>query len=268
MIQAVTFNTIGRFGNNLFQYAAARLLANLLGVNFHSSINASSYYNIIEDIRHPIIGPVKALNDYDFKHIIQNIDNPEFRKSLCNSEAQAITLSGYFQYSWVYNKYKDLTRSFFILPEQEVNDKDLVMHIRLGDFFHSHYNSEIIDPQWYIDIINQQSYEKLYIVVEAPTNIHEENYLANFKEFNPIIVSGSLIDDFNFLRKFKKTIVSNSTFSWWATFLGVGEDIILPENYNYFGVTMSGHHDHQEIYEVRGLGKRIPCKFVDIYPAK
>jgi len=56
MIQAVTFNTIGRFGNNLFQYAAARLLANLLGVNFHSSINASSYYNIIEDIRHPIAG--------------------------------------------------------------------------------------------------------------------------------------------------------------------------------------------------------------------
>ena len=87
MIQAVTFNTIGRFGNNLFQYAAARLLANLLGVNFHSSINASSYYNIIEDIRYPITGPVKALNDYDLKHIIQNIDNPEFRKSLYKSEA-------------------------------------------------------------------------------------------------------------------------------------------------------------------------------------
>lgn len=265
MVETATFGTEGRFGNNLFQFAAGKLLSKILNLNFHNPLDPKNYFNIFNNETATINNPIKYINDNEFKHIIKNSYDSNFLLQLKNSNIKTLFCAGYFQYSWALDMYCDEVRKFFILPDVQINNEDLAVHIRLGDFKFCHYNSGIIDYNWYLDILKNKQYKKLYIIVEAPTCKEEENYLKKFETFNPSFISNSPFEDFNFLRKFKKVIISNSTFSWWASFLGNAEEITLPENYNCFGVKMSGCHAHQEIISVRGRGERIPCKFIDIY---
>lgn len=266
MNQAVTFNTIGRFGNNLFQFAAAKLTAHLLGLPIHNPLEPESFFNIFKTEKNNTPQPFINFNDNNFKELILNAKNKTYIDHIKNNFNGTLYLNGYFQYSWAYGMFKDVVKDFFTLPQTEINETDIAMHVRLGDFYFCHYNSGIISPEWYLNILKTKTFNKLYIVVEQPTNKNEEEYLLKFNSFNPVIVSNTLIEDFNFLRKFKKIILSNSTFSWWAAFLGCSQEVTLPENYNCFGVDgFSGKHEHQEIWDVRGFGEKIPCSFIDVY---
>lgn len=268
MIKNVTFNTIGRLGNNLFQYTACRLLADLLDVDFISPIKSIDYFSILKDSESTlnISNSIRDINDFEYKDIINSIEsNPNYINDFKSQSFETIRCSGYFQYSNIINKYKDKVLNFFNLNHVEINTDDLVIHLRLDDFAHSRVNSGIIDYNWFIDIIKTKTYNKLYIVVDKPTMTEETEYLNKFLYLNPIFISGRAVDDFNFLRCFENIIISNSTFSWWAAFLGAAKNITLPENYNHFGVEINGFHAHQEITDIRGIGYRIPCKFINIY---
>jgi hypothetical protein len=265
MIETVTFAPKGRFGNTLFQYTAAKLLAHFLGAKVHNPLSPADFHNIVAPEKHPVARPTRTIGDREFKSLLQHIGDGDAVAELLNGGSRSLLCAGYFQYAWLLDKYQDIARTFFTLANYETNDRDLAMHVRLGDFVFQRSNSGIIDYNRYVDILRRKSFGELYIVTDRPKSSAEERYLRKFDEFNPTVVSNSPIDDFEFLRRFRRIILSNSTFSWWAAYLGAAEEIVLPENYNHFGITRTGCHEHQEIHDVRGKGERIPCTFINIY---
>jgi hypothetical protein len=100
----------------------------------------------------------------------------------------------------------------------------VVIHIRLGDFNHQGTNSHIIDPAAYIRILRAIRLEEptvpILIVCAKPSCAAEENYLRLFEEFHPRFQHGTDIEDFAVLRSAERLICSNSTFAWFAAFLG------------------------------------------------
>jgi hypothetical protein len=127
-------------------------------------------------------------------------------------------LWGYWCHSRWYEAERRKIENFIRIPAVEaanerglVSDRDLVMHVRLGDYVE---HRAMIQPEWYDAILDAEKHERLYIVTDTP----DHPYLDHWKARKPIIVSRSPESDFHFIRQFKRIICGNSTFSWWACF--------------------------------------------------
>ena len=53
-------------------------------------------------------------------------------------------------------------------------------------------------------------------------------HIKQFEKYNPIILKGDTLTDFRSLKSFKKIIISQSTFSWWAAFLSDADEVFFP----------------------------------------
>jgi hypothetical protein len=134
-----------------------------------------------------------------------------------------IHLNGYFQDAKNYNFCRDEIKGFFKLPKVEQNTKDLVIHLRLTDYWCDRVRS-VINPTWYKKVLKFIDYRQLYIVVEP--HVSSKKYLKIFEPYAPIYVSESPKSDFEFIRSFDKIVCSNSSFCWWAAFLGDPKQVI------------------------------------------
>jgi hypothetical protein len=113
------------------------------------------------------------------------------------------------------------------------------MHIRLDDF---KGDNQIFDPVHLKNIIKEISYDKLYIVCDMLRQGWEKDYMKNFSELNPILISGSMLDDFKLMMTCKKILLSASTYSWMASYLNTNlQELYIP--YNTF------HGDDQNLAE-------------------
>ena len=130
-------------------------------------------------------------------------------------------VNGYFQNGDFFGDKRDIIKTFFNLPKLNINKDDIVIHCRLTDF--SGQNS-IIHPDWYLNILEKENFNKLYIVTDDPSSI---NFFKFFEKFKPIIISKSGKEDFHFLMSFEKIICSLSTFCWWAAYLGNAKKIYV-----------------------------------------
>jgi hypothetical protein len=90
-------------------------------------------------------------------------------------------------------------------------EKDLTIHLRCGDFWDHEKNcSQIFDPEDLKKLIKGVEYERLFIVANPATFDWEKEYYKEFDELNPIWINGNMGDDFDFLMKSNKLILSAS----------------------------------------------------------
>lgn len=159
-------------------------------------------------------------------HIITDGNCIEFMDKVQSTEDVAhLHLHGYFQKSWFYNQYRNEIKKMFVLPAIYKNTDDIVVHLRLTDYFWHRVNS-VISPEWYINIVKGQQYKKCYIVVEDhPTNKRYLEFLTHSIKNTEVVTGGSALDDFNFIRSFDRIVCSNSTFCWWAAFLSEASQV-------------------------------------------
>ena len=230
--KTIYYKLNGRFTNNLFQYFASNIIKKIYGydsIQFVDNILPDSYI----------------------------IDNNKFRE-ICNADmtgkkleidsGKNICLDGYFQRSEIFLHYKDYIMSIFndkntdkinrfisikdiVLYETKhtiPTENDLVMHIRLDDF---KGDNQIFDPEQLKNIIKEISYDKLYIVCDTLKQDWEKDYMKNFDELNPILISGGMLDDFKLMMSCKKLLISASTFSWMASYLNTNmSEVHIPYN--------------------------------------
>jgi hypothetical protein len=106
-------------------------------------------------------------------------------------------------------------------PPLEIFPTDVIMHIRLGDFREGKF---IIDPASQLQILREirrkEPDTRIILVCKAPATDAEHSYIRLFEEFHSIIQSGTELEDFATLRSAKRILATNSTFSWFAAFLG------------------------------------------------
>lgn len=202
---SVMVDYFGRLGNNMFQYAAGRLMSELEGVDLGSQWLHHEVIDVSPEIKWRYIESGSEV-------VVDDSSNWED----IHGKYSKIRMHGYFQSVGLWNNHGDRVSGFWDLEPVIKNTQDIVIHLRLADYFSERVQS-VINPNWYHSILREESFRKLYIVV-AP-HVTNKKYLESFRVYNPVIVSDTPKHDFNFIRSFDRIICANSSFSWWAAYL-------------------------------------------------
>ncbi len=161
------------FGNNLFQYMYARLLAEFhdgkvsvhdgkvsvkTSAKLKSSIKEFAALGIeLENLTSPRL---PSINIKDTKASIK------FYEKKFNGHN--FNLKGYFENYKLYIEHRDLIKSW-VKPIPKDNTRDLVFHLRLGDrlFIDACYQPGMkVSASQYVNAINKFKFDKLHIVTD------------------------------------------------------------------------------------------------------
>jgi hypothetical protein len=157
---------------------------------------------------------------------------------LADRSDRRLVFCGYFQRFDYYRSHIDKIRRWFAfepLPDVHgITKNDLFLHIRRGaDYAHAGFTLSL---GAHLRLLGQIDYARLFV---AGTGI-DENVRASLAPFSPIYAGSTAFDDFRFMTRFNKIIQSNSTFSWWASFLSQAEEIYTPlPDRNFPGVDLA-----------------------------
>ena len=256
---------VGGLGNQLFQTAAClkyrkqkeKVIISFLGdIHFPKRVNClnyiferpnwlyfdnSPYLNLStqfiaktsESLRFGSYLPLISINDRNFSSI-------NYR----SSAKSVLFLDGYFNQKWTYYNLKKAF-SQLKLRKIELNkehlkicNNEVIIHIRGGDFLKIP-NLNICNLEYYKRSINYAiSKGHLSFKLIAEDQLYGKDILKEIKKcFIDIKIemlnSDSIKNDFNLIRSSKSAILSNSTFSWWASFLSTSKkEFIVPKNFS------------------------------------
>jgi len=240
----------GRTGNRLFQYALGLLLARDKQCNFFAeplpffdSIN----YGTIYPIRHDALRTSSFGNNYYDYDILLNTDRD-------------IIIDSYVQKADIFLKNRKYLQNIFntknTLTTQPEYD-ELTIHIRETDYKAANVNSYLGDNT-YINIIKNSKFKKHTIVTD---NIDSQLIKTLVQNYNCKIFTKQMsvdwrypyfskneLDDFNYIKHSKNIFLSQSTFSWWAAFLGNPDQIIFPYNLTTGMWKLNPGHDDIDLY--------------------
>lgn len=231
------------FGNNLFQYNAARLLAAFHEQELVAVPPSSDYYGIEEfkkigiEIRPADLPDCEKVNETNFTHYF----NTQYKNS-------NLFVAGYFENYKFFKNNIELIKTWF--PEtRKHNTDDLILHLRAGDrlFYANEYDSKP-RAQNYINAIKQFDFNKLHIVTDMPAwktitveelqdmkfhiNVPEDKRVTaqqsvdyfnslvdGLSQFEPIHSKNSVAEDFSLIRGFNNILFQHGTLAWWAAVL-------------------------------------------------
>lgn len=219
----ITSELIGGLGNQMFQYALGRIIADIKNYNHRTtSINTlSRYFPNVCDImdRDTVDGNTMTVGYGSGHNYIQHVDMQPLLE-----HSGEIYLKGFFQKYCLYLDYRSKLQEIFKFDnnKKEIEDEDIVVHIRLGDYVQlNHY----LAPSVYLNIIDKLEYNNCIIITDDPNN----EFLKKFYSLrNCYIRSNPILDDFALIYNAKRVVISQSTFSWWPAFLGNQDRVYVP----------------------------------------
>ena len=251
----ITHNNIGysgRFGNQLFQFASTVGIArkNNYEVQFPikniyegkkqrlnnnqefvAKLDLTSYFDIDEKFFSNDIIINRSVNEVSF-----NFNSNLFRV------ADFTNIDGYLQSEQYFSHCSDEIKEILKIQPHFIEeakkllpktDKNLVgIHIRRCDYISSDNNHPFIGVEYInrgIEALNDKNNH--YIVCSDDYKWCEEQWGDN-KNFT-IIKSNSQFIDFTILTMCNDFIISNSSFSWWASYLSKNKEkkVIAPSNW-------------------------------------
>lgn len=245
----ITFEVGGGLGNRLFQYVLARLLAEKLGYDLITKFPVSHILTPTE--------PKKGKRYYENKlHIIETLETENLLERKFGE--RHIHLQGFWQEQKYYTPNRDAILGYFKEKATEKPDKEnIVMHVRLTDYKAFGFKGSVIHPDYYVDCLRREKYDRLFIVTDAP----QDSYFERFESYKPIFTRGNEKKDFWFLTEFDRIIVGNSTFSWWPAFLSNATKIYTPKCWIRNSVDI--RHKLHVINNGKCEGIQMPARFKD-----
>lgn len=218
----VRVNYVCAFGNNMFQYILARLFARCHKLQLTSAftpqkINANTtedHAQHVLSMTPPEVGEVVSGPEIVISDIMpRDPFDPGWPKA-------NYVFQGLFQRSrWYLDRMAEIRKFVVTAPVQPEHPEDLVINLRVGPDYRG--AGFMLHPKWYLDILKVEQFRKLHIVCDKIDN----DYLKNFSKYNPVVIRSGSSGDFNYLRRFKRIVCANSTFSWWAAFFSNAEKI-------------------------------------------
>ena len=239
----ISYKVQGRFGNNVFQYIATKLLITILN---DIGIKCEYKYNQTENAR--------MLSEFQYLQILQTIIiNPPVAHTIFSSN---IFLDGFFQFQEHILTFLNIIKQFFYdgnsdkindtysvkdfvseikKCKKSFNENDIVTHVRLDDFKQS---SVIINHSSIIKLIKDIQLNirggKVYVVVDKLKEQYEKDYISSLvKELNSEIISNeNMFDDLASLWFAPNLVCNNSSFCWIAGILGEAKKTWTPKQKN------------------------------------
>lgn len=218
----VQYDPAGRMGNRMFQYAFGYILSKLKNCEFFYGDLPN--FNIKENLY--TSRPNKPITTRSFGD--QYVD----MESLINHDGDII-VNSFLQKSSLYVDYRDELRALFNIKSDIINRGDLVVHIRETDYT---LVKAFLGYDFYKSLITSSKFDRVTIVTdnsncETVIRLVDDGYMLNTEgvvdTFNVCSDSRGM-QDFNTLMYSESIAISQSSFSWWAAFLGNHKNIIFP----------------------------------------
>ena len=219
MIEVQTiYNNVSKqgLGNRLFQYCWARQIAEHKG--FYFKVN-------------PILGFAETYNDIPGIKFFENeLITPEatqtFDMEQIYNHLGKVIICGYSQRYEYYSNNKQNIKKWLKIEDENLyeipTEDDIVVNVRLGDYVNLGWDLPIA---YYEEMLNSEKYKNAYIICDEPQNpkLNKLVSMGCIIKDNTQYEDKKYIADFIFVKNAKKVIIANSTFSWWAAFLGEGK---------------------------------------------
>jgi hypothetical protein len=218
-------------GNHLFQYVICRTIAERNGFNFF--IPEQGYLNEV------FSGIDFGIRDGDTVNTYVDSDSQFFNSEIFNI-SDFTHLTGFFQSEEYFQDREDRVKSWFRINKDEETEEILkefdpeifcYIHIRGGDNVGKSHNW-LAPKDYYSE--SMERIKKDFGISNFCIVTDDSNLSASWFPEIPI-VSRSLPVDFKLIYYSRFCIISNSTFSWWASWLSNKKIVIAPDywlNYN------------------------------------
>lgn len=243
----------GGLGNQMFQIAATFALS--------KDVNTDCFFDF-EDCYTPAQGfESNRYKDNFFKKIpnkkinfseLEGYLEPKFSYTKLPIKNN-IYLDGYFQSEKYFEEYKDDIKNLFYFDEDVKNQvnsflnsirnnkKITSVHVRRGDYLNNP-NYHISCPLGYYNVAMNKIEDSIFVIISDDIEWCKQNFKEKnifFSEFN------SEIFDLNLMIQSDNNIISNSSFSWWGSYLNQNNGLIIAPSF-WFGP--SGPKDIEDIY--------------------
>lgn len=244
---SVEVRFLGHLGNNLFQYALGRVLAEELDLALDCvAPGARPAFGRVEEasgIRDRLWTLTDAFSDVRLQVPGRDIRVPQYRQVmgeqlhwnghglnldwlLRHGADRRIVLRGYFQRSEYYLPWRERIRGWLRLPrvagEIEPGPGDIVLHLRRS------YDMRVLGRQitlrYYEEILEGHAFERIFVCglgLDAETR-------ARLARFNPIWLDLDAVATLRLLQAASQIAIANSTFSWWGAWLSDATRIFFP----------------------------------------
>lgn len=213
----ITTELKGRLGNHLFQYVTCRVVAD--SKNYSYSIPRNWLGSKL--FKNADLGKDYIRQNTVFKEGI-NKYNPDVFNISDNTH-----IDGYWQSDKYFSERKDDIKDWFKIDNINIKYENYcVIHLRAQDDYLT--KNYLMPIDYFLNA-------KKYVKTKYPNIdflIISDNYLLAKKYFpKDLVLNNSEVEDFKIIYISKCKIISNSTFSWWASWLNSdNSDLIIAPN--------------------------------------
>lgn len=219
----VQYDPAARTGNRLFQFAFGHILSRRLNCNlYHECIDDFNIKSNImyEGLNKPLFTRTYGDHFVPLQKLEQHKDD--------------IIVNSFVQKSQYYIDYREELRHIFKIEERPpVNENGLTLHVRetdyniIGAFLGYDYYRGLIDSTDFTSVTIVTDNSRCETVQKLLTDGCKLSTEGTVTEFNTRCDSRGM-KDFNFMLSSPNLAISQSSFSWWAAFLGYHSKIIFP----------------------------------------
>lgn len=210
----VTVNKLGTLGNNMWQYAVARIIAetNNLKLNCFSIPGFPNTNNIIDGDEYN--NSVFTITGHYFD--INNLPK--------NSK---IELNGFFQrYEYICEHKEKIDKWFYldVKPPIPVLSDDLVVSIRRG--WNGYPVSLCPSQEFFLNVFTKIKFKRIILCTDS----FEDSFFDFLKNIDVEVIKAeySILEQFAIIKNANQIVLSPSTFCWWAAYLSNAEKIFYP----------------------------------------
>jgi len=248
----VQYDEWGRMGNRMFQLAFGYILAKRKGVKlYHSGLpNFEISPSILS------VNPVNAIYTKSYGNNYVDMDE-------LLSTDRDIVVNSFVQKAEYYIKHRNELKNFFNIRPFTNNKDKLILHIRESDY--TLIQKAFLGYDFYKKIIINYGFKDVIIITDnsncdAVKRLVSEGCRLNsegeIKKFEHVSDARSM-NDFQTLLEGENIALSQSSFSWWAAFLGEHKIIIFPFKKDGGMWPMNVHKDDVDLYFDYGNSKYL-----------
>ena len=230
----------GRFGNQMFQYAALKGIAKKNGYEFCIPPGPRQEYDFEdEENQHKLLMAFKMSNVKEvnmFAAPYKNEASANFDKNLFENCEDNVNLYGFFQSEKYFKHIEDEIREDFTFVDDILNpckdafgsDEMVGLHIRRSDYVQKQDYHPLCTQEYYKEALSKFS-DTIPVVIVSD----DPAWCAKQELFKPdrflISESNDNLVDMCILSLCKYHIIANSSFSWWGAWLANSEKVIAPK---------------------------------------